>query len=251
MATLASCRPIARRRVLPAIVVLLLAVAGGTAQRPRSRIPPTGASRNVRDNLYVIPGAGGNTTVFVTQHGVVLVDTKLPNNGEAILNQVRGVTDKPVTMIINTHSHFHWFNYLRPVHGPENQLKQEYDAQLARGTSDVQKEYLRTFADPATIHAMCEDYRAGASIVLKHDEADLHRKIACPLLVLWGARAPMGRIYDILSIWKERAERASGRSLPAGHNLQEGAGPGARGAAGVLEVKERSCEPTGVSFSRP
>jgi pimeloyl-ACP methyl ester carboxylesterase len=48
-----------------------------------------------------------------------------------------------------------------------------------------------------------------------------HRKIACPLLVLWGARAPMGRIYDILSIWKERAERASGRSLPAGHNLQE------------------------------
>jgi haloacetate dehalogenase len=39
--------------------------------------------------------------------------------------------------------------------------------------------------------------------------------------VLWGARAPMGRIYDILSIWKERAERASGRSLPAGHNLQE------------------------------
>jgi len=41
----------------------------------------------------------------VTQHGVVLVDTKLPNNGEAILNQVHGVTDKPVTMIINTHSH--------------------------------------------------------------------------------------------------------------------------------------------------
>ena len=118
-------------------------------------------------------------------------------------------------------AYFHWFNYLRPVPGPENQLKQEYDAQLARGTSDVQKEYLRTFADPATIHAMCEDYRAGASIDLKHDEADLHRKIACPLLVLWGARAPMGRIYDILSIWKERAERASGRSLPAGHNLQE------------------------------
>ena len=115
-------------------------------------------------------------------------------------------------------AYFHWFNYLRPVPGPENQLKQEYDAQLARGTSDVQKEYLRTFADPATIHAMCEDYRAGASIDLKHDEADLHRKIACPPLVLWGARAPMGRIYDILSIWKERA---SGRSLPAGHNLQE------------------------------
>lgn len=95
----------ARRRVLPAIIVAGLAVAGATAQQQRPRIPPTGAIKNVRDNLYVIPGAGGNTTVFVTQAGVVLVDTKLPNNGEAILTQVRTVTDKPVSMIINTHSH--------------------------------------------------------------------------------------------------------------------------------------------------
>lgn len=80
-----------------------LAVAAVGAQRVR--IPPTGAIKHVRDNLYVIPGAGGNTTVFVTAGGVVLVDTKLANNGEAILNQVRTVTDKPVTMIINTHSH--------------------------------------------------------------------------------------------------------------------------------------------------
>ena len=94
-----------RRRLLPAIVVVVLAVAGAAAQQQRPRIPPTGTIKNVRDNLYVIPGAGGNTTVFVTQAGVVLVDTKLPNNGEAILNQVRRVTDKPVTMIINTHSH--------------------------------------------------------------------------------------------------------------------------------------------------
>ena len=87
-----------------AIAVVCLAVAGAAAQQ-RPRIPPTGAIRNVRDNLYVIPGAGGNTTVFVTQAGVVLVDTKLPNNGQPILTQVRTVTDKPVTMIINTHSH--------------------------------------------------------------------------------------------------------------------------------------------------
>ena len=95
----------ARRRLLPAIVVVGLAVAGAAAQQQRLRIPPTGAIKKVRDNLYVIPGAGGNTTVFVTQGGVVLVDTKLPNNGEAILTQVRTVTDKPVSTIINTHSH--------------------------------------------------------------------------------------------------------------------------------------------------
>jgi cyclase len=95
----------ARRRLLPAIVVVGLAVAGAAAQPQRPRIPPTGAIKKVRDNLYVIPGAGGNTTVFVTQGGVVLVDTKLPNNGEPIVNQVRTVTDRPVSTIINTHSH--------------------------------------------------------------------------------------------------------------------------------------------------
>jgi glyoxylase-like metal-dependent hydrolase (beta-lactamase superfamily II) len=82
-----------------------LAVTGAVAQQQRPRTPPTGTIKKVHDNLYVIPGAGGNTTVFITQGGVVLVDTKLPNNGEAILTQVRTVTDKPVSTIINTHSH--------------------------------------------------------------------------------------------------------------------------------------------------
>src|SRR5438552_15261219 len=104
-----SCRRLHRlmplRRLLPAIVVVGLAVTGAVAQQQRPRIPPTGTIKKVRDNLYVIPGAGGNTTVIGTQGGVVLVDTKLPNNGEPILNQVRTVTDKPVSMIINTHSH--------------------------------------------------------------------------------------------------------------------------------------------------
>jgi len=95
----------AGRRLLPALGIVTLAVAGAAAPQQRPRIPPTGAIKKVRDNLFVIPGAGGNTTVFVTQAGVVLVDTKLPNNGEPILTQVRTVTDKPVTMIVNTHSH--------------------------------------------------------------------------------------------------------------------------------------------------
>src|SRR6202040_4334751 len=73
-------------------------------------------------------------------------------------------------------AYFHWFNYLRPAPGPENELKAAADAQLAKATSEVQLEYLRTSADPANIHAMCEDYRAGASIDLKHDEADLNKK---------------------------------------------------------------------------
>jgi cyclase len=93
-----------RAGVLTAIVVAGVAVAGVAAQRG-PRIPTTGAIKQVKDNLYVIPGAGGNTTVFVTATGVVLVDTKLANNGEPIMNQVKTVTDKPVSMIINTHVH--------------------------------------------------------------------------------------------------------------------------------------------------
>jgi glyoxylase-like metal-dependent hydrolase (beta-lactamase superfamily II) len=87
------------------IVVIGLTVAGVAAQQPRPRIPPSGTIKKVRDNLYVIPGAGGNTTVFVTQTGVVLVDTKLANNGEAILAQIRKVSGRRISMIINSHSH--------------------------------------------------------------------------------------------------------------------------------------------------
>jgi glyoxylase-like metal-dependent hydrolase (beta-lactamase superfamily II) len=59
----------------------------------------------LNDNLFVIKGGGGNTAAFVTSKGVVLVDTKLSGWGERIMEQVRSVTDKPVTTIINTHTH--------------------------------------------------------------------------------------------------------------------------------------------------
>lgn len=93
-----------RKAVLASIVVVGLAAAGISAQRGGG-LPPTGSIKKVSNNLFVIPGAGGNTTVFVTANGVVLVDTKLANNGDAIMKQVRTVTDKSVSMIINTHSH--------------------------------------------------------------------------------------------------------------------------------------------------
>ena len=59
----------------------------------------------VKDNLYVIMGGGGNTAAFIIANGVVLVDTKLANYGQPILDKVKSVTDKPITHIINTHTH--------------------------------------------------------------------------------------------------------------------------------------------------
>src|SRR4026209_2086308 len=100
-----------RAGLLTAIVVAGVTVAGVAAQQRGGgrgagpRILPTGTIEKVKDSLYKIGGAGSNTTVFITAEGVVLVDTKLANNGEAILAQVKTVTDKPVTTIINTHVH--------------------------------------------------------------------------------------------------------------------------------------------------
>jgi haloacetate dehalogenase len=116
-------------------------------------------------------------------------------------------------------AYFHWFNNVRPAPGPENDIKAQNEAAKARATDPIQIEWLRTASDPANIHAMCEDYRAGASIDLQHDKADLAKKVACPLSTLWGERGPMGRIYDVLAIWKERGTKVTGKGLPGGHNL--------------------------------
>ena len=66
-----------------------------------------------------------------------------------------------------------------------------------------------------------EDYRAAASIDLVRDEVDLTRKLACPLLVLWGAHGFVHRSYDLLSVWRECADDVTGQALEAGHFVAE------------------------------
>src|SRR5688572_16049285 len=117
-------RQMRREFVLASIVLTGALVTAGTiaaqqAQAPAGAQVPAGQGRGggrgpatvpgpiekVADNLYMIPGAGGNSGVFITAKGVVLVDTKNPNNGQLILDQIKTVTDKPITHIINTHTH--------------------------------------------------------------------------------------------------------------------------------------------------
>ena len=120
-------------------------------------------------------------------------------------------------------AYFHWFNYLRPAPAPENELLAQRAAQAGREQSPAQAEYQRTNGTPEGVHGMCEDYRAGASIDLTHDEADLAEKIGCPLHVLWAENGAMDRLYDVLAIWRERARSVTGKGMPGGHNMQEGA----------------------------
>lgn len=101
------------------VVLALLLTLGGISMLAASYQNPAAGQRRggggqangplktqkVKDNLYMIVGNGGNTAVFITDGGVVVVDTKNPGNGQAILDQIKTVTPKPVTMIINTHTH--------------------------------------------------------------------------------------------------------------------------------------------------
>jgi glyoxylase-like metal-dependent hydrolase (beta-lactamase superfamily II) len=79
-------------------------MAVAAAQAPAA--PKVVTVDKVRDTLYVLKGGGGNTALFLTAKGAVVVDTKLPGWGQPLLDAVRTVTDKPVTMVINTHAHY-------------------------------------------------------------------------------------------------------------------------------------------------
>jgi cyclase len=82
--------------------VISMAVA---RQQPQQGQPAQLEIQKVKDNLYMITGGGGNTAAFVTEKGVVVVDTKLRGNGPGILEKIKSVTPKPVIMVINTHTH--------------------------------------------------------------------------------------------------------------------------------------------------
>ena len=85
---------------------------------------------------------------------------------------------------------------------------------------EAYSEYLRCMRNPATVHAMCEDYRANATIDLEHDAADRGRKIACPFMVLWGEIGGLPR-FDVLADWRNFAAAVRGKALAGSHWLAE------------------------------
>ena len=129
-------------------------------------------------------------------------------------------------------AYYHWFFLIQPYDLPERLIGSQPEYYLRRCltswsadatvfTPEAVAEYLRCFSNPATIHATCEDYRASASIDLQHDEADLDQKVICPVFALWGERGVVGRRYDVLKVWGERATDVQGKALPGGHFLPE------------------------------
>ena len=131
-------------------------------------------------------------------------------------------------------AYYHWFFLTQPQPLPEKLVGADPVFYLRRklggwGSHGLDifdaralAEYERCFSDPAAIHAMCEDYRAAASIDLEHDRADGERRIACPVHVLWGERGVVHRLFAPLADWREKSAAAvTGRAVPGGHYIAE------------------------------
>ena len=129
-------------------------------------------------------------------------------------------------------AYWHWFLLIQKAPLPETFIEKDPEAfwrlkcfAQAGGNNpfsdEALAEYLQAFADPATIHASCEDYRAAHSIDIAHDDEDGGRMLRVPTLVLWGLHGVIEKCFDALALWRLRAENVQGEALPAGHYLAE------------------------------
>ena len=129
-------------------------------------------------------------------------------------------------------AYYHWFFLIQPFDLPERLIGADpgyylrwklggWGSKLDCFDPSALAEYERCFADPATIHATCEDYRAAATIDLEHDKADELSKLACPLLVLLGENGVVNRLFRPVEEWSRVAADVRGWTLLAGHFLPE------------------------------
>jgi haloacetate dehalogenase len=125
-------------------------------------------------------------------------------------------------------AYWHWFFLAQPHDLPERLLASAPEKALFRGGSEAiapeaMEEYVRCLRDPEAIRATCEDYRAAATLDYEHDEADRQagRRMACPLLALWGRKGFLEGHYDVLDVWRGWAEEVDGRALECGHYIPE------------------------------
>jgi haloacetate dehalogenase len=128
-------------------------------------------------------------------------------------------------------SAWHWFFLAQPGDLPERMIAADPDAFFLRNKQggadglfapDALAAYRAAWTRPEVVHAMCQDYRAGATVDVADDEADRgKRTIGCPTLVLWGSFGALRREPDVLAVWRAWAPAATGHALHCGHYVAE------------------------------
>jgi haloacetate dehalogenase len=130
--------------------------------------------------------------------------------------------------------YYHWFFLAQPAPYPETLIAADPRFWLLSHSGrhgvppdffapEAFADYLAALKEPGTIAAICEDYRAAATIDLEHDRASraAGQRISCPLLVLWGAMGRVGAWYDVPGVWRLYAEDVRGAPMPSGHYVAE------------------------------
>ena len=124
--------------------------------------------------------------------------------------------------------YWHWFFLAQPYDLPERMLGRDAARFLFRGGSEAfrpeaMEEYRRCLRNPETVHAICEDYRAAATIDFLHDAEDREagKRVTCPLLALWGSKGNLEEWYDVPEVWRGWADSVEGRAIDSGHYIPE------------------------------
>jgi len=128
-------------------------------------------------------------------------------------------------------AYWHWFFFQAPdlpeimiANSAEAFLRNMFRALCHRQDAIEEPmfaEYLRAFTLPGTIRGGLEDYRAAATVDFADDERDLGKKLACPVLAIWGEFGKMHTLFDVLATWREKAADVRGHPLPCGHFIPE------------------------------
>ncbi len=232
-------------RIAPALAERFTVVAAdlrgyGDSGKPERQHCHTNYSKRVMagDQIELMAGLGfdrfsviGHDRGARVAHRMALDHTDRIDKA-AVLDIAPTLTMYEGTDMAFARAYYHWFFLIQPFDLPERLIGADpgyyLECLLAAWSRkddafapEALAEYKRCFGDPAAIQASCEDYRAAAGIDLDHDRADRDRKIAAPLLVLWGGRGVVGATYDVLATWREKAEYVHGRALDCGHFLPE------------------------------
>ncbi len=200
------------------------------------------SKRRMAQDMIDVMGALGHETFRLVGHDRgarvahrLALDHEKAVNHVAFLDIVPTIEHFERTDMDFAMGYYHWFFLAQPHPFPENLINLDaglwvMNQSLRHKTAsavfeqEALDDYLKAAADPGTITAICEDYRAATKIDLVHDKAAraVGQKILCPALVLWGAQGLVGRLYDPLEVWARYcAGRLSGKALNAAHYLAE------------------------------